>query len=60
MQDGDASRGMAGSLADPAALLRIYIKHGRLQDAAMLALSHLHAWQSQVSKDTLLHRSHCC
>lgn len=40
---------MAGSAADPAALLRIYIKRGRLEDAASLALTHLHAWQTQVT-----------
>ncbi len=49
VQGEDASKGMAGSLADPAALLRLYVKHGRLRDAAMVALSHLQAWQSQVS-----------
>ncbi|BDA47676.1 probable nuclear pore complex protein Nup160 at C-terminar half [Coccomyxa sp. Obi] len=47
-QEGDPSKGMAGSAADPAALLRIYIKRGRLEDAASLALTHLHAWQTQV------------
>ncbi len=49
IQEGDQSSGMAGSAADPAALLRIYIKRGRLEDAASLALTHLHAWQTQVT-----------
>lgn len=48
-QEGDPSKGMAGSAADPVALLRIYIKRGRLEDAASLALTHLHAWQTQVT-----------
>jgi hypothetical protein len=39
--------GMAGAAADPAALLRVYIKHGRLLDAAQLAKDHLEAWQRQ-------------
>jgi hypothetical protein len=39
--------GMAGAAADPAALLRVYIQHGRLLDAAQLAKDHLEAWQRQ-------------
>ena len=49
MQVEDPSRGMAGSSADPTALLRIYMKRGRLEDAATLALTHLHAWETQVT-----------
>ena len=49
IQVEDPSRGMAGSAADPAALLRIYMRQGRVEDAAMLALTHLHAWQTQVT-----------
>jgi len=40
---------MAGAAADPAALLRIFMRRGRLEDAARLALTHLHAWQTQVT-----------
>lgn len=40
---------MAGSAGDPAALLRLYMRHGRVRDAAQLALRHLHAWRTQVS-----------
>ncbi|WIA39183.1 hypothetical protein OEZ86_005308 [Tetradesmus obliquus] len=39
--------GMAGAAADPAALMRVFIKHGRLLDAAQLAKDHLEAWQRQ-------------
>jgi hypothetical protein len=39
--------GMAGTAADPAALMRLYIKHGRLLDAAELAKAHMEAWQRQ-------------
>lgn len=41
------SGGMAGSGLDPAALLRVYMKHGRLIDGAELLKSHLDAWQRQ-------------
>jgi len=34
----------AGGSADPAALLRIYLKHDRLEDAAQLLAEHLKAW----------------
>jgi hypothetical protein len=37
--------GMAGFSADPAGLLRVFIKHGRLVDAAQLVQDHLEAWQ---------------
>ncbi|KAK9796306.1 hypothetical protein WJX73_000064 [Symbiochloris irregularis] len=40
--------GMAGGLADPAALLRLYLAHGRLQNAAQLAIQHLTSWQKQA------------
>eukprot|EP00775_Hariotina_reticulata_P002523 gene2523-2825_t len=40
-----AAGGMAGFSADPAGLLRVYIKHGRLVDAAQLVQEHLEAWQ---------------
>jgi len=40
-----AAGGMAGGPEDPAALLRVYLRHGRLDDAADLALEHLSAWQ---------------
>ncbi|KAF6256777.1 hypothetical protein COO60DRAFT_79428 [Scenedesmus sp. NREL 46B-D3] len=39
--------GMAGAAADPAALMRVYVKHGRLLDAAQLAKDHMEAWQRQ-------------
>lgn len=42
-----AGAGMAGSAADPAALLRKLIEHWRLVDAAELVLSYLDAWQQQ-------------
>lgn len=38
--------GMAGAPDDPASLLRVYLRHGRLEDAASLALEHLSAWQA--------------
>jgi hypothetical protein len=41
-----AAGGMAGGPDDPAALLRVYARHGRLADAAELALAHLAAWQA--------------
>lgn len=41
--------GMAGGVADPAALLRLYLSHGRLQNAAQLAIQHLTTWHKQVS-----------
>jgi hypothetical protein len=37
--------GMAGGSADPSALLRLYLRHGRLAAAAALVLDHLAAWQ---------------
>jgi hypothetical protein len=43
---GVGAGGMAGGPDDPAALLRVYIRHGRLADAANLALAHLAAWQA--------------
>ena len=49
--------GMAGGLADPAALLRLYLAHGRLQSAAQLAIQHLTAWHKQVSTHA---RLPCC
>ena len=45
----DASKGMAGSQADPAALLRVLMKHGRVEQAATLALQYLKAWQTEAS-----------
>ncbi len=48
MQVQDASKGMAGSQADPAALLRVLMKHGRVEQAAALALQYLKAWQTEV------------
>ncbi len=44
---GAPAGSMAGSAADPAALLRVYLKHRRLEDAAELVLEHLEAWQSE-------------
>jgi hypothetical protein len=35
------AHGMSGATADPAALLRAYMRHGRLVDAAQLAEAHL-------------------
>jgi hypothetical protein len=55
LQAEDAGAGMAGSAGDPAALLRLYMRHSRLRDAAQLALRHLHAWRTQVKK-----RLHTC
>ncbi len=40
--------GMAQSGPDPTALLRLYIKYERLEDAAGLASSFLTHWQQQV------------
>ena len=39
---------MAGSQADSAALLRVLMKHGRLERAAALALQYLRASQTEV------------
>jgi hypothetical protein len=39
-----AAGGMAGSAADPAALLRVYLQHGRLLEAGELVLEHLAGW----------------
>jgi hypothetical protein len=41
-----APGGMAGSAADPAALLRVYLQHGRLLEAGELVLEHLAGWQA--------------
>eukprot|EP00879_Flechtneria_rotunda_P024557 GHRR01026037.1.p1 GENE.GHRR01026037.1~~GHRR01026037.1.p1 ORF type:complete len:204 (-),score=76.85 GHRR01026037.1:351-962(-) len=38
---------MAGTGADPAGLLRVYLKHGRLVDAAKLVRGYLESWQMQ-------------
>lgn len=48
LQVQDASKGMAGSQSDPASLLRVLIRHGRIEQAAALALQYLRAWQTQV------------
>ena len=40
---------MAGSQSDPAALLRVLMKHGRMEQAAALALQSLRAWQTEVT-----------
>ena len=48
MQVQDVSKGMAGSQADPAALLHVLMKHGRMAQAATLALQYLRAWQTEV------------
>lgn len=44
----DARKGMAGFQADPAALLRVLMKHGQMEQAAALALQYLRAWQTEV------------
>ena len=43
-----AAKGMGGSKVDPAALIRVYVKHDRLQDAALLSMRYLNAWQTQA------------
>ena len=48
MQVQDASKGMAGSQVDPAALLRVLMKHCQVEQAAALALQYLRAWQTEV------------
>ncbi len=45
---------MARSGPDPTALLRLYVKHERLQEAADLALSFLTHWQQQVGPFSVL------
>ncbi|KAK9814266.1 hypothetical protein WJX72_003104 [[Myrmecia] bisecta] len=47
-EDAAKAAGMSGNGADPAALLRAYLKYGRLEDAASLALRHLQAWDDEV------------
>jgi hypothetical protein len=47
---------MAGATADPAALLRIYLRHGRLVDAAQLATHHLHA---ATAGNSVQRQRHC-
>ena len=39
---------MGGRAQDPAALVRTYLQHDRLEDAARLAMHYLTAWQAQV------------
>ncbi len=39
---------MAGSQVDPAALLRVLMKHCQVEQAAALALQYLRAWQTEV------------
>ena len=41
---------MAGSQNDPASLMQVLTRHGRLVQAAELALRYLSAWQMQVRK----------
>ena len=41
---------MARPGPDPTSLLRLYIKHDRLEDAADLAVSFLAQWECQVSE----------
>jgi hypothetical protein len=55
LQVQDASKGMAGSQSDPASLMRVLMKHGRMEQAAAFALQYLAAWQTQVHNlhDTL-------
>ena len=50
VQVQDASRGMAGSKNDPASLMRVLMRHEKLEQAAELALRYLSAWQTQVRK----------
>lgn len=49
-------RGMAGVTADPAALLRVYLRHGRLLDAAQLATRHL---QAATGGNSVQRQRHC-
>ena len=46
---------MAGSQSDPASLMRVLMKHDRMEQAAAFALQYLTAWQTQVRNlhDTL-------
>jgi hypothetical protein len=39
---------MAGSQSDPASLMRVLMKHNRMEQAAAFALQFLTAWQTQV------------
>lgn len=48
-QPTSESAGMAGSAADPAALLRALMDHWRLVDAAQLVLAYVDAWQQRSS-----------
>ena len=48
LQVQDASKGMAGLQSDPASLMRVLMKHGRMEQAAAFALQYLKAWQTQV------------
>lgn len=40
--------GMAGGTADPAALLRLYIQHGKLEEATRLTVQSMSAWRMQA------------
>ena len=44
----DGAAGMAGAGPDPAALLRLLLRHGRLEEAAHLALYFLDHWDLKV------------
>jgi len=45
--------GMGGAGPDPAALLRLLLTYGRLQEAAALAVSYLDYWDKQVRAEAI-------
>jgi len=48
-QAGDKVKGMAGGPGDPVALLRLYMRHGKLAEAGNLAQTYLRCWLREVS-----------
>lgn len=47
-QRSDPLAGMGGAGPDPAALLRLLLTYGRLEQAAALAVSYLDYWDKQA------------
>ena len=56
-RQGDA--GMAGGSADPAALLRLYMRFGCMHDALALAHAHISAWLVQACTSCCWHARTC-
>ena len=56
-QRSDPLAGMGGAGPDPAALLRLLLTYGRLQEAATLAVSYLDYWDKQARLAEILSKA---